>query len=137
MMLGERHHEIRAFKTMTLDVCCKAIEVEDFRLRLSAGEFEILELLTRRPGMIYTRQQMMDVMFGDHAGYYTDRTIDSHIKRMRKQGVPGIFTHYGTGYFFEDRSVPPVKRNHLAERDKIKLVKARCCDHCGAPIPHD
>lgn len=72
---------------------------------LTVTEFLILEALAARPGLIKTRNQLMDAAYSDDV-FVDDRTIDSHIKRMRRKfrKVDGEFgaieTLYGAGYSF-------------------------------------
>ena len=72
-------------------------------------EFLILKSLVARPGHVKTRDQLMDAAYGEHI-YVDDRTIDSHIKRLRKKFrlVDGEFNHietlYGVGYRYKDGS---------------------------------
>ena len=130
-------HDLRRFKTLTLDLCCKAIEIGGFRQRLSVSQFAVMDLFTRRPGVLFSRQQIMDAIFGNEAGYYTDRTCDSHIKMLRRQGVTGIVTHYGSGYCWEDRV--PAATHRAGMNTRLKTViepKPKLCNYCGAPIPH-
>ena len=74
---------------------------------LTVTEFLILETLAARPGVVRTRDQLMDTAYNDDV-YVDDRTIDSHIKRLRKKfrGVDPSFkaidTLYGVGYRFND-----------------------------------
>ncbi|HEX8641983.1 MAG TPA: response regulator transcription factor [Allosphingosinicella sp.] len=74
---------------------------------LTVTEFMILEALAQRPGVVKTRNQLMDVAYQDDI-YVDDRTIDSHIKRMRRKfrEVDGDFksieTLYGVGYRFAE-----------------------------------
>jgi two-component system, OmpR family, response regulator ChvI len=74
---------------------------------LTVTEFLILELLASRPGIVRTRNQLMDAAYQDDV-YIDDRTIDSHIKRLRRKfrEVDGEFdaieTLYGAGYRFAD-----------------------------------
>jgi two-component system, OmpR family, response regulator BaeR len=77
-------------------------------LRLTPNEFELLKVLVSRPGRVFTRSDLVSKIQGyDFDGY--DRTIDSHIKNLRKkidELLPGnkiIQTVYGIGYSF---SVP-------------------------------
>lgn len=130
-------HEIRQFKTMTLDLCCKAVEIGDVRHRLTYSEFAIVELLTRRPGALFSRQRIMDAMYGEGAGNFTERTVDSHIKRIRAQGITGIICHYRTGYCWEDRVTERSGKPGASPREKTAaaVISPRCCAHCGAPIP--
>jgi two-component system response regulator ChvI len=74
---------------------------------LTVTEFLILESLAQRPGVVKSRNQLMDAAYQDDV-YVDDRTIDSHIKRLRRkfrQGDPqfdAIETLYGAGYRFSE-----------------------------------
>ena len=74
---------------------------------LTVTEFMILETLAQRPGIVKTRNQLMDAAYQDDI-YVDDRTIDSHIKRLRRkfrQADPefdAIETLYGAGYRFSE-----------------------------------
>jgi two-component system response regulator ChvI len=74
---------------------------------LTVTEFLILEALAQRPGVVKSRNQLMDVAYQDDI-YVDDRTIDSHIKRMRRKfraadpAFKGIETLYGVGYRFSE-----------------------------------
>ena len=74
---------------------------------LTVTEFLILQALATRPGHVKTRDQLMDAAYDDQV-YVDDRTIDSHIKRLRKKfkAVDGEFdmieTLYGVGYRFKE-----------------------------------
>ena len=74
---------------------------------LTVTEFLILKSLVQRPGHVKTRDQLMDVAYGEHI-YVDDRTIDSHIKRLRKKfrvvdaAFNQIETLYGVGYRYRN-----------------------------------
>jgi len=74
---------------------------------LTVTEFLILEALAQRPGFVKSRDQLMDTAYQDDV-YVDDRTIDSHIKRLRKKfravdnDFKGIETLYGVGYRFNE-----------------------------------
>jgi len=74
---------------------------------LTVTEFMILDALAQRPGVVKSRNQLMDVAYHDDI-YVDDRTIDSHIKRLRRKfrTVDGEFkaieTLYGVGYRFAE-----------------------------------
>ena len=74
---------------------------------LTVTEFLILEALAIRPGVIKSRNQLMDAAYPDDV-FVDDRTVDSHIKRMRRkfklvdQSFDAIDTLYGAGYSFTD-----------------------------------
>jgi two-component system response regulator ChvI len=75
------------------------------QVTLTVTEFLILEALASRPGVVKSRNQLMDVAYQDDI-YVDDRTIDSHIKRLRRkfreadQDFKAIETLYGVGYRF-------------------------------------
>jgi two-component system response regulator ChvI len=72
---------------------------------LTVTEFMILEALAQRPGVVKTRNQLLDIAYQDDV-YVDDRTIDSHIKRIRRKfrsvdpQFDAIETLYGVGYRF-------------------------------------
>lgn len=74
---------------------------------LTVTEFLILQALAQRPGFVKTRDQLMDLAYDDQV-YVDDRTIDSHIKRLRKKfravddEFSAIETLYGIGYRFTE-----------------------------------
>lgn len=74
---------------------------------LTVTEFLILEALAARPGVIKSRNQLMDAAYPDDL-FVDDRTVDSHIKRLRRKfrssdpDFSGIETLYGAGYSFTD-----------------------------------
>jgi two-component system, OmpR family, response regulator ChvI len=77
-------------------------------VELTVTEFLILKSLAHRPGHVKNRDQLMDAAYGEHI-YVDDRTIDSHIKRLRKKfkavdaDFAQIETLYGVGYRYRDR----------------------------------
>jgi len=74
---------------------------------LTVTEFLILEALATRPGVVKSRNQLMDAAYSEDV-FVDDRTIDSHIKRLRRKfravdpEFAGIETLYGAGYSFAD-----------------------------------
>jgi len=75
---------------------------------LTVTEFLILEALAQRPGVVKTRNQLLDIAYHEDV-YVDDRTIDSHIKRIRRKfraadpEFDAIETLYGVGYRFDDQ----------------------------------
>ena len=73
---------------------------------MTAVEFELLKVLAAHPGRIYTREQLMDVMYRDQR-VVSDRTVDSHVKKIRKKiaaVLPDreiVHSVYGVGYKYE------------------------------------
>ena len=76
-------------------------------VRLTVTEFLILHALAYRPGYVKSRDNLMDIAYDDQV-YVDDRTIDSHIKRLRKKfrksdkEFDGIETLYGIGYKYKE-----------------------------------
>jgi two-component system response regulator ChvI len=74
---------------------------------LTVTEFLILEALAQRPGVVKSRNQLLDVAYQEDV-FVDDRTIDSHIKRIRRKfrstdpAFDAIETLYGVGYRFND-----------------------------------
>ncbi len=77
---------------------------------LTVTEFLIIETLAKHPGHVKSRDQLIDAAYGEHI-YVDDRTIDSHIKRLRRKfkkidsEFSDIETLYGVGYRLKDPSV--------------------------------
>jgi two-component system, OmpR family, response regulator ChvI len=76
-------------------------------VRLTVTEFLILQCLAQRPGFVKSRDNLMDAAYDDQV-YVDDRTIDSHIKRLRKKfkvvddDFDSIETLYGVGYRYKE-----------------------------------
>jgi two-component system response regulator ChvI len=76
-------------------------------VRLTVTEFLILQSLAQRPGFVKSRNNLMDAAYDDEV-YVDDRTIDSHIKRLRKKfkqvddSFEAIETLYGVGYRYRE-----------------------------------
>ena len=76
---------------------------KDKEVNLTVTEFLLVEALARRPGHVKNRDQLIDAAYGEHV-YVDDRTIDSHIKRLRRkfknedEEFAEIETLYGVGY---------------------------------------
>ena len=75
------------------------------RVSLTVTEFMLVQALAARPGVVRTRDQLMDSVYPDRVSV-TDRTIDSHVKRIRRKflaidpGFLGLEAVYGAGYRF-------------------------------------
>ena len=79
-------------------------------VKLTVTEFLILQALAKRPGIVKNRDQLLDAAYGETV-YLDDRTIDSHIKRLRRkfravdEGFDCIETLYGVGYKYRETPV--------------------------------
>ena len=76
-------------------------------IELTVAEFNLIKSLAKYQGVVKDRNQLMDSMYGDSV-YVDDRTIDSHIKRLRKkfknvdQTFSQIKTRYALGYSWRE-----------------------------------
>jgi two-component system response regulator ChvI len=92
---------------LAMDPARHRVTWNDANVTLTVTEFLILETLAQRPGIVKTRNQLMDAAYQDDI-YVDDRTIDSHIKRVRRKfrqvdpEFDAIETLYGAGYRFSD-----------------------------------
>jgi two-component system response regulator ChvI len=74
---------------------------------LTVTEFLLIKTLAQRPGHVKSRNQLIDTAYGEHI-YVDDRTIDSHVKRVRRKfkevddGFNQIETLYGAGYRYKE-----------------------------------
>lgn len=99
--------EIMARGKLVLDPMRHRVTWKDRDVTLTVTEFLILQTLAQHPGHVKSRDQLMDAAYTDDV-YVDDRTIDSHIKRLRKKFrmVDGEFsaieTLYGVGYRYKD-----------------------------------
>jgi two-component system response regulator BaeR len=91
---------------LTLDEAGYKATLAGKDLGLTAVEFELLKVLVAQPGRIYTREQLMDLMYRDQR-VVSDRTVDSHVKKIRKKiaaVLPDreiVHSVYGLGYKYE------------------------------------
>ena len=92
---------------LSMDPARHRVDWDGKDVTLTVTEFMILEALAQRPGVVKSRNQLMDVAYQDDI-YVDDRTIDSHIKRLRKKfkqaddNFDVIETLYGVGYRFKE-----------------------------------
>ena len=91
---------------ITVDTERRMVTVRDRLIELTTTEFELLRLLASYPGKVFSRPELLDRLQGDaYEGY--ERTIDSHIKNLRRKIEPDpdepsyIHTIYGAGYKLE------------------------------------
>jgi two-component system, OmpR family, response regulator ChvI len=94
-------------RRLTMDPARHKVLWDGKDVTLTVTEFLILEALAQRPGVVKSRNQLLDIAYQDDV-YVDDRTIDSHIKRIRRKfravdpDFDAIETLYGVGYRFED-----------------------------------
>jgi two-component system, OmpR family, alkaline phosphatase synthesis response regulator PhoP len=97
------------FPNLEVDVVGHEVTCMGQRVMVTATEFSLLRLLASNPGRVFSREFLLEEVWGDDAVVF-DRTIDSHIQRLRKKlggpGSPGDFieTVWGVGYRFSARA---------------------------------
>ena len=100
--------EVFEFKGLRIDMKSYEVTVDGRRVTLSPTEFKLLRFLTRNPGRVYSRDQILDRVWGDES-FVEPRTVDVHVRRLRAQierdeNSPAyIVTVRGVGYKFADR----------------------------------
>jgi DNA-binding response OmpR family regulator len=93
--------------SLVIDPAKRAVTVDGDRAQLTYVEFEVLHTLASHPGRVYSRQALLEAVWGDSA-YREPRTIDVHIRHLREKIEPDprepayIFTVRGVGYRFRD-----------------------------------
>lgn len=93
-------------KIIQLDESRLKVTYENKSLELTTVEFQLLKVLYQHPGQIFSRDHLIQSIYSDHR-VVSDRTIDSHIKKLRKKlnelSTEFEFIHsvYGAGYKFE------------------------------------
>ncbi|OOY17183.1 response regulator transcription factor [Thioclava sp. DLFJ4-1] len=93
--------------SLEMDPLRHAVTWKGKDVTLTVTEFLLLQALAQRPGFVKSRDQLMDVAYDDQV-YVDDRTIDSHIKRLRKKmrsvddDFTAIETLYGIGYRYNE-----------------------------------
>ncbi len=91
---------------LEIDLTRRSVSRGDESIGLTTSEFELLHVMAREPGRVFTRSQLLDAMRGVSFESY-ERAIDSHIKNLRKKLEPDprqpryIQTVYGVGYKYE------------------------------------
>jgi two-component system response regulator BaeR len=89
---------------IVLDADRFEVRVDGNALALTPVEFRLLRRLMEKPGKVYSRDQLLDASYDDHR-VVSDRTVDSHIRNLRRKfaeaGLDPIASVYGVGFRFE------------------------------------
>ncbi|KAF1044026.1 response regulator [Xylophilus sp.] len=103
-VLRRHRHAPALGRGLAIDAAALRASLHGRDLGLTPVEFRLLHALAARPGRVYSRDQLMDHLYGDHHAI-TDRTIDSHVKNLRRKlgdvGEEWVRSVYGVGYRFE------------------------------------
>jgi len=106
-VLRRAHHPNLSTQLIQLDEDKYQVTINNQKLSLTAVEFQLLKPLVNEPGRVFSREQLMTNMYFDNR-IVSDRTIDSHIKKLRKKlhqfcdDKEMIQSVYGVGYRFID-----------------------------------
>ena len=96
---------IITFSDLSLDLHKMKVTISGKKIILTQKEYDILLLLVKSPGKVFTRDELLNSIWG-HDMIVTDRTIDVHITKLRKKITLNtksyIHTSHGRGYYFED-----------------------------------
>ena len=91
------------YKGLTLNLETRRVEVDEEEIELTPTEFTILEIMIKKPGVVFSRNQLIELVMGyEYEGY--GRTLDSHIARLRSKleidvkSPEYIITVFGIGY---------------------------------------
>lgn len=97
---------LQEFRDLKIDYDSRRVFIADKEANLTAKEFDLLELLSKNVGKVYSREKLLDVVWGyDYPGDV--RTVDVHVRRLREKIEPNpgdplyIQTKWGVGYFFK------------------------------------
>ena len=100
---------VRVGDALRLDIPRMELTVGDRRVDLTATEFQLLAVMARQPGRVFTRAQLLDALHGVAFDSY-ERAIDAHVKNIRRKVEPDprapryLLTVFGVGYRVADPS---------------------------------
>ena len=90
---------------MVLDIAARSVTIHGKPSNLTVKEFDLLQLLIGNPGKVYTREELLELIWGyDYIG--EARTVDVHVRRLREKIEPDpanptyVMTKWGIGYYF-------------------------------------
>lgn len=94
-------------RDLTLDTESRRVFMSGREINLTAKEFDLLELLLTNPGKVYSREQLLNIVWGfEYPGDV--RTVDVHVRRLREKIEPNpsdphyVYTKWGVGYFYKN-----------------------------------
>jgi len=103
----EEKPKIIQFKDLTINLQKRKVSMKDQNIELTPKEFDLLVLMAEKPGRVFSRTDLLDIVWGyNYSGY--DHTVNSHINRLRSKieddpnNPDYILTTWGIGYKFND-----------------------------------
>ncbi|MBR3165135.1 MAG: response regulator transcription factor [Lachnospiraceae bacterium] len=102
----EKSHRV-VVQDLEMDTESRRVFVSGKEINLTAKEFDLLELLLTNPGKVYSREQLLNIVWGfEYPGDV--RTVDVHVRRLREKIEPNpsdphyVYTKWGVGYFYKN-----------------------------------
>ncbi len=102
----EKSHRI-AVRDLEMDTDSRRVFVKGREINLTAKEFDLLELLLSNPGKVYSREELLNIVWGfEYPGDV--RTVDVHVRRLREKIEENpsdphyVYTKWGVGYYYKD-----------------------------------
>lgn len=106
---ADKNDRIIEVSDLKLDLDSRRVFENGKEVNLTAKEFDILELLTQNPDKVYSREQLLNIVWGNKLHEAGDvRTVDVHVRRLREKIEPNpsepkyIHTKWGVGYYFKE-----------------------------------
>jgi DNA-binding response OmpR family regulator len=95
-----------AVGALEVDPAARRVRLDGREVRLTATEFALLEHLARRPGVVLSRERLLEEVW-NYADATGARTVDSHVAGLRRKLGPGVVrTVHGVGYALQERPTP-------------------------------
>lgn len=101
----KENENIIAKNDMKIDRLSRRVYVKEREINLTAKEFDLLELLAMNPDKVYSREELLNIVWGyEYPG--DARTVDVHVRRLREKIEPNpsdpmyVYTKWGVGYYF-------------------------------------
>ena len=106
---ADKNDRIIEVSDLKLDLDSRRVFEKGKEVNLTAKEIDILELLTQNPDKVYSREQLLNIVWGNKLHEAGDvRTVDVHVRRLREKIEPNpsepkyIHTKWGVGYYFKE-----------------------------------
>lgn len=97
----EPQNNVLTIDELTIDAFAKEVRINEIQVQLTKTEFEILFLLASNPSRVYSRRQIIEIVWQD-TPYITERTVDVHITRLRKKlGDKAYYISNRTGFGYK------------------------------------
>ena len=101
---NKKNSNIVSSKSLNVDFENLTVYNRDEKISLTKIEFNLLSVFIKKPGKVFTRNELLDKVWGRET-IVSDRTVDVHVTKLRKKIESNekiIFTSHGRGYYFED-----------------------------------